>query len=210
MSDKWVGQRMPRLEDEALLTGRARFIDDLEPAAGLRHAAILRSHVKMAALTLRGLNDDIAALKLNSRVFAAHGNANFGALIHFHQRAISQAEHGMRSATGANSLPFGDFVAHLEWLITVVPNAIQDAAHRLHAGAHSLRTGEELILDKVSGDGKNHDCRRSSNPAKAGIPDLWKLMLPRRKRATLALAAFGFTTANRAFMQMGFHQQGTG
>ena len=41
--DKWVGQSLERFEDEALLTGRARFMDDLEPVAGLCHAAILRS-----------------------------------------------------------------------------------------------------------------------------------------------------------------------
>ena len=40
---KWVGTSLERLEDEALLTGRARFIDDIEPAAGLCHAAVLRS-----------------------------------------------------------------------------------------------------------------------------------------------------------------------
>jgi len=40
---RWVGSPMPRKEDEALLTGRARFIDDLEPVGGLKHAAILRS-----------------------------------------------------------------------------------------------------------------------------------------------------------------------
>ena len=39
----WIGKAVPRREDGALLTGRARFIDDLEPVAGLRHAAILRS-----------------------------------------------------------------------------------------------------------------------------------------------------------------------
>lgn len=39
----WVGRPTVRKEDEALLTGQARFIDDLEPVAGLRHAAILRS-----------------------------------------------------------------------------------------------------------------------------------------------------------------------
>ena len=39
----WVGKSVPRREDEPLLTGRGRFIDDLEPVAGLRHAAILRS-----------------------------------------------------------------------------------------------------------------------------------------------------------------------
>ena len=39
----WIGARAPRKEDEALLTGRARFIDDLSPLPGLRYAAILRS-----------------------------------------------------------------------------------------------------------------------------------------------------------------------
>lgn len=39
----WVGQSTLCKEDPALLTGQARFIDDLEPVAGLRHAAILRS-----------------------------------------------------------------------------------------------------------------------------------------------------------------------
>ena len=39
----WVGAALPRKEDRPLLTGRGRFIDDLEPVAGLRHAAILRS-----------------------------------------------------------------------------------------------------------------------------------------------------------------------
>ena len=42
-SEKWVGQGIERFEDEALLSGRARFIDDLEPVPGLCHAAILRS-----------------------------------------------------------------------------------------------------------------------------------------------------------------------
>jgi 2-furoyl-CoA dehydrogenase large subunit len=40
---KWVGAAIPRFEDAALLSGNARFIDDLEPVAGIRHAAILRS-----------------------------------------------------------------------------------------------------------------------------------------------------------------------
>ena len=42
-SDNWVGKAVPRLEDEALLSGDARFIDDLSPVPGIRHAAILRS-----------------------------------------------------------------------------------------------------------------------------------------------------------------------
>ena len=40
---RWVGKRVPRFEDEALLTGNARFIDDLAPVPGIRHVAILRS-----------------------------------------------------------------------------------------------------------------------------------------------------------------------
>jgi 2-furoyl-CoA dehydrogenase large subunit len=39
----WVGRALPRKEDQALLCGRARFIDDLAPVPGLKHAAILRS-----------------------------------------------------------------------------------------------------------------------------------------------------------------------
>ena len=42
-SEKWVGKSLERFEDRALLTGQARFMDDLEPVAGLAHAAILRS-----------------------------------------------------------------------------------------------------------------------------------------------------------------------
>ncbi|MYJ71955.1 MAG: hypothetical protein F4092_09340, partial [Rhodospirillaceae bacterium] len=40
---RWVGAPVPRKEDEALLTGRARFIDDMEPVPGIRYVALLRS-----------------------------------------------------------------------------------------------------------------------------------------------------------------------
>jgi 2-furoyl-CoA dehydrogenase large subunit len=43
VSQRWVGASIPRKEDEALLTGGARFIDDLSPLPGIRFAAILRS-----------------------------------------------------------------------------------------------------------------------------------------------------------------------
>ena len=43
ISQQWVGAHVTRKEDEALLTGRARFIDDLSPVPCLRFAAILRS-----------------------------------------------------------------------------------------------------------------------------------------------------------------------
>ena len=49
----WVGRPLERLEDEALLRGEGRFIDDLDPVAGVRHAAVLRSplaHARIAEL----------------------------------------------------------------------------------------------------------------------------------------------------------------
>jgi 2-furoyl-CoA dehydrogenase large subunit len=81
-SETWVGRSVPRLEDEALLRGRGRFIDDLSPVAHARHAAVLRSpfaHARIlrldtaAALELPGVvgvltGEDVAAL---SRPFPA-------------------------------------------------------------------------------------------------------------------------------------------
>ena len=52
----WVGRALPRLEDESLLRGEGRFIDDLEPVPNVRHAAILRSivpHARIAGLDTR-------------------------------------------------------------------------------------------------------------------------------------------------------------
>lgn len=48
-----VGQRMPRVEDDALLTGRGRFADDLGARPGTLHAAVLRSphaHARVLAV----------------------------------------------------------------------------------------------------------------------------------------------------------------
>src|SRR5271154_6057412 len=75
-SKGWVGSPVPRKEDEALLTGQARFIDDLSPVAGIRFVAILRSpyaHARIGriefsrAMALPGVRDivtgkDVAAL----------------------------------------------------------------------------------------------------------------------------------------------------
>jgi 2-furoyl-CoA dehydrogenase large subunit len=47
----WVGRALPRLEDEALLRGEGRFIDDLDPVANARHAAVLRSPFAHARIT---------------------------------------------------------------------------------------------------------------------------------------------------------------
>jgi 2-furoyl-CoA dehydrogenase large subunit len=53
---RWVGASVERKEDARLLTGRGRFMDDLEPVAGLRHAAVLRSphpHARILGIDTR-------------------------------------------------------------------------------------------------------------------------------------------------------------
>jgi len=48
--ETWVGRPFLRLEDEALLRGEGRFIDDLDPVPGARHAAVLRSPLAHARI----------------------------------------------------------------------------------------------------------------------------------------------------------------
>src|SRR5215471_1772583 len=55
VSQRWVGSPVERKEDQALLTGQARFIDDLSPIPGIRFAAILRSphpHARIGRIDL--------------------------------------------------------------------------------------------------------------------------------------------------------------
>ncbi len=47
----WVGKPLERIEDETLLRGRGRFIDDLNPVPGAYHAAVVRSPYAAAHLT---------------------------------------------------------------------------------------------------------------------------------------------------------------
>jgi 2-furoyl-CoA dehydrogenase large subunit len=49
--ETWVGRAVPRLEDEALLRGRGRFMDDIDPAPHAGHAAILRSQLAHTRVT---------------------------------------------------------------------------------------------------------------------------------------------------------------
>ena len=48
----WVGRSVERFEDEALLRGEGRFIDDLEPIPHAWHAAIVRSQLAHANITV--------------------------------------------------------------------------------------------------------------------------------------------------------------
>jgi carbon-monoxide dehydrogenase large subunit len=82
-----IGSRVPRLEDEPLLRGQARFVDDIA-VAGVWHAAFVRSphpHAlikgvdKSAALALPGVHavltlDDLAAVMVHRRMLR-HSNS---------------------------------------------------------------------------------------------------------------------------------------
>jgi 2-furoyl-CoA dehydrogenase large subunit len=62
--ETWVGRSVLRVEDEALLRGRGRFLDDLEPVPHARHAAIVRSQLAHARITV----DASAALAVDGVV----------------------------------------------------------------------------------------------------------------------------------------------
>ena len=50
MTAPWVGRRMPRVEDERLLRGLGRYVDDLTTADAV-HATVVRSPVAHGVLT---------------------------------------------------------------------------------------------------------------------------------------------------------------
>ena len=79
-TEGWVGRAVPRKEDAPLLTGRGRFIDDLEPVAGMRHAAILRllsragpDGLSAAALSRALFGDDEHLVTVRAEVVPAYG-----------------------------------------------------------------------------------------------------------------------------------------
>ena len=48
--ETWVGRAVPRIEDEVLLRGQGRFMDDIDPVRSAGHAAILRSQLPHARI----------------------------------------------------------------------------------------------------------------------------------------------------------------
>ena len=56
----WVGRAVERFEDDALLRGRGRFMDDLQPVPHAWHAAIVRSQLAHARIAV----DPSAALEV--------------------------------------------------------------------------------------------------------------------------------------------------
>src|ERR1700676_4710756 len=76
MGARQFGARVPRVEDPALLTGRARFVDDLK-LPGVLHAAFVRSphpHARImaidttAALAMRGVHAVLTAREMPGRL----------------------------------------------------------------------------------------------------------------------------------------------
>ena len=73
----WVGRSVLRVEDDALLRGEGRFLDDLAPLPHTRQAAIVRSQLAHARITV----DPSAALELPGVVGVLTG-ADVAALSH--------------------------------------------------------------------------------------------------------------------------------
>jgi len=49
--ETWIGRAVPRVEDEVLLRGQGRFMDDIDPVRNAAHAAILRSQLAHARIS---------------------------------------------------------------------------------------------------------------------------------------------------------------
>src|SRR6185437_14032361 len=118
----------------------------------------------MASCALGGLNDDVAACELNHCVFSAHINAELGPLIHLHQRAITQAKHGVSAACGANVFAFCQFVADFQRLLTADAYAEKPTVERFHTRTHSRRATEIPCLREIRGDAEDHYGHCHSNP----------------------------------------------
>ena len=56
----YVGQGLPRLEDEALLRGEGRFMDDIDPVPHTRHAMIVRSPFAHARIKTMDVSNALA------------------------------------------------------------------------------------------------------------------------------------------------------
>ena len=72
----WIGATPHRVEDEALLRGRGRFIDDLSPVPGAMHLALVRS--PFAHARIRGI--DAAAALASPGVLAVLTGADLAAV----------------------------------------------------------------------------------------------------------------------------------
>src|SRR5277367_3477496 len=81
---RWVGQRMPRLEDQRMITGHGQYIDDLNKP-GMVHAAFVRSPVARGriinldateARQMPGVIAVLTAAEINARAQLAGAGAD--------------------------------------------------------------------------------------------------------------------------------------
>src|SRR6185312_9754027 len=156
----------------------------------------------MPSLALCCLDNNLAAIKLDSGVTTGHSNAQLRALIHFHQRTIAQAQHGVTPYACAHLFTFAQLVTSLQRLLTAETYPKQDAVKRLHSCSHAGWPGEQLAGDKISGNRQQHYGGGRHCIAPTLIRGTGQRLRPRRSDRTNA-AHFGFATAFHALVQVG-------
>ena len=95
MGARYVGAEVKRREDPRLLTGRARYVDDLRPP-GCLHAAILRS--PHAHARIRGIRTERA--RAHPAVIGCFAHADLGAALRpLHQLPMPEETSNANSVT---------------------------------------------------------------------------------------------------------------
>src|SRR5215472_4332611 len=181
---------------------------DCEHRSRHRDPAIRRSHIEMSFLTLRCLYDDVAAAQLNRGIAAAHGNAKFSTLVHLHNRAVAEPQHGSRIRSGADPVTLGKFVTGFEGLLPAEAHTVKDATERFHTRPHAGRAREELVLNQVSADTNDEHRRRCHHPAETVVGHTRQGMLPGFNRCYGAFRFLILMPAIDTLMKMGLYQHG--
>ena len=110
----WVGQALARFEDEALLRGEGRFIDDIDPVPNAGHAAIVRSQLAHARIS--GI--DVSAALDHPGVIGVLTGAEVAATSRPFPVGVEDARRAVRDvAADAEE----DELARLVWVARAVP-----------------------------------------------------------------------------------------
>jgi carbon-monoxide dehydrogenase large subunit len=83
LAARWVGERVPRVEDERMITGHGRYVDDLQKP-GMVHAAFVRSTVARGRIT----DLDVSAARRAAGVLAVLTAAEVNPRVHAFGRAM--------------------------------------------------------------------------------------------------------------------------
>src|SRR6266852_4061017 len=98
----------------------------------------------MPACALGGLHNDVATAQLDGGIAIAHGDREFSPLVHLNQRAVTQAQHGVRCARSPDLLTIEQLVADLEQLFAIRAYAIQNTVKSFHLCSHTRWAGKEF------------------------------------------------------------------